>query len=106
MNTLKLPKTPLIDISAKKQRSLAKKYFSIPAKYLPYFPCIPQDLQESDDEQEAGSETRAQKAKKISRVANGVVPPVLKKKVGRPTKNQVMATNQPSILTFFSNKGA
>jgi hypothetical protein len=93
MDTLKLLKTPLNELTVKKLRSLAKKYFSISAKYLPYYPCIPLDLQESDDEQEAGSETRAQKAKKkVSRVANGVVPPV-QKKMGRPKKNVVMATN-------------
>ena len=102
MNTLKLPKTPLIELTTKKLRSLAKKYFSIPVKYLPYFPCITQDLQESDNEEEAGSDTRSKKLKKkISRMANGVVPPV-KKKVGRPKKNVVMAINQPSILRVFS----
>ncbi|OAE22252.1 hypothetical protein AXG93_412s1420 [Marchantia polymorpha subsp. ruderalis] len=61
---------------------------------------------ESDDEQEASSETRAQKAKKkISRVANGMVPPV-QKKVGRPKKNLVMVANQPSILTLFIKKSS
>lgn len=78
-----------------------KEVFFIAAKHLPYFPSIPLDLQESD-EQEAGSDTHAQKAKKkFSRLANRV-----HKKVGRPKKNVVMGSNQPYILTLLIKKGS
>ncbi|EGZ13895.1 hypothetical protein PHYSODRAFT_514381 [Phytophthora sojae] len=91
--SVQLPRHQTMELSEKKQKSLAAKYFSIPKKYLDYYPAVPEAIlnaPESADEDADHSTTERATAKC---------------RPGRPKKKKTkLKANQPSILQFFSAK--
>lgn len=103
MLRMKLPKHQGVKLKKSKLASLAKKFFSIPSKYLSYYPNLTAQLKELEDRETlpgiAGSKSKRgiEDARRY----------VKRRRVGRPKKeNKPISTvvNTPSILTFFSKR--
>jgi hypothetical protein len=94
MKDVRLDRHPLLELTLKKRKSLALKYFSIPREYLSYYPKLP------EDNTAEGAEHGAVESGVKRKLAVGVKPKA-KKAVGRPRKLQTVESNQPSILTFL-----
>jgi hypothetical protein len=95
MNNVRLAKLPMKELSEKKTKSLASKYFSIPQEHLNYYPSVPEAVLN------APSATRAETASKHSRQRGEQG----KRGPGRPKKAKPkLKANQPSILQFFCSK--
>ena len=115
------------ELTAKKLKSLSKKYFSIPPDKLAYYPNVSEAIleaagSESDDEEEAGHQNRdpqrnasspappVTRRKELVRkrkvIAVGVNAPKMPAKLGRPKKNKgPILPGQKSILSFFGAEG-
>ena len=100
MLRLKLPKHQGVILKKSKLDSLAKKFFSIPSKYLSYYPSLTAQLKEL--------EKRATLPGSVgSKRKNGMDDNkglVKRRRVGRPKKEVLPIASvggTPSILTFF-----
>ena len=81
-----------------KLKSLARKYFSIPAKYLWYYP---EGLEKLAQELEP-EDTLITKKKRAVPDMRASAKSKKKRKVGRPKKIPIYDGTTPSILTFFN----
>ena len=116
MNNIMLPRHGGKQLTSKKLKSLAKKYFSIPADKLSYYPAVSEEIMEAPSDSEGGDEDRngdsqaatsARPATTRARkqvVAVGVRPPKMPARLGRPKKNKTLPNGQKSILSFFKKK--
>ena len=90
---LTLPLHPVKALSAKKLKSLAKKYFSIPVKYLKYYPRIEKEAEEVSENKNNGS--------KRSRKSVSEVLPKAKRRVGKPKKAPIIIHGLQSVTKYF-----
>ncbi|GMF50316.1 unnamed protein product [Phytophthora fragariaefolia] len=91
--SVQLPRHQTKELSEKKQKSLAAKYFSIPQKYLDYYPADPEAILNAPEiaDEDAGRSTTDR--------------PIAKRRPGRPKKKKTnLKASQPSILQFFAAK--
>ena len=115
MSNVQLPKHPGKDLKEKKLISLAKKYGSIPADKISYYPAPTAEILAKLEEQkqiDSDEETIVQIAQRHKRhkgasekTKAGNLHPIFKekKKVGRP-KNATSGAGVPTILQFFQLK--
>lgn len=95
MMNLTLLKHPGRVLPIDKLKSLAKKYFSIPVKYRPFYPAVlPKEAKKLAREREL----KVKKRKKVSSVAGERK---VKRKVGRPKLIPPVVTGIQSIASFF-----
>ena len=85
-----LPLHPGKSLKLTKLKSLAKKYFSIPQKFLKYYPEVPVD-----------EKKKKNKGVKRERGSDGVTAPKAKRRVGRPKKAPVKIPGLQSVTKFF-----
>lgn len=100
INTLRLPRHLGIPLTAKKILSISKKYFSIPACYVSYFPdavgVVCSDEEPDCEEMQATQKRVKKKVIKAPQQAVGARQP------GRPKKVVPPLANQKSIMGFFA----
>lgn len=116
VDNIVLPRHAGKELTAKKLKSLSKKYFSTPPEKLNYYPNVSEDIMDapsSDDEKNGDStprqetttrSTRSKKKKKKVPVAVGVNAPKMPARLGRQKKKLSELPGQRSILSFFAKK--
>ena len=97
LQDLTLPVNPGRELTKAKLKSLAKKYFSIPKRFLKYYPEVVLT------EEEKKSVESKQKKRAIKRIAKGgrQTTVVKKRRVGRPRKPVEIVPGIQSITKFF-----
>ena len=95
MSDLTLPVHPGRVLKKLKLKSLAKKYFSIPDEYLPFYPAVSAKIKASL--LEAGLKKKLKRQVK----KGGEVRESKKRRVGRPKKALVPVKGLQSITKFF-----
>ncbi|GMF38479.1 unnamed protein product [Phytophthora fragariaefolia] len=91
--SVQLPRHQTKELSEKKQKSLAAKYFSIPKKYLDYYPAVPEAILNAPEIADANADRYTTDR------------PTAKRRPGRPTNKKTnLKASQPSILQFFATK--
>lgn len=95
-------------LTAKKLKSLAKKYFSIPPEIRSYYPDLPENDVESEGEPGDDGAVQASKNPKKRKKAKDTeteldIVAVGNRKPGRPKSAKTMDPGQQSIYKFFQN---
>ena len=109
MVDLTLPKNPGRTLSIDKLKSLSKKYFSIPAQYLKYYPVYVPEKKKQRDEDDAKKKTWVKKLKKARVLSKkrmrkkDETEPKIKRRVGRPRIEPKVCTGVQSITKYFRN---
>ena len=91
---IKLPVHTGNKLSLDKLKSLSKKYFSIPAKYLDYYPKYVKPIKKGKIEQASKSKKRQLNSKPDAKRK-------IKRSVGRPKKALVAVPGLQSVTKFF-----
>ena len=92
-NDLTLPTHPGNALSEKKLSSLSEKYFSIPAKYLIYYPKSEAIIAKVMNKGKTGIKQKRKRESDVSRK--------VKRRVGRPKKVPVKIPGLQSVTKFF-----
>ena len=93
MRDLTLPAHPGLKLTETKLKSLSRKYFSIPKKYLDYYPEYKGIVKSIDDPPAKLNRKRKRDSDNPNKK--------LRRKVGRPKKLPVILTGVKSITKYF-----
>ena len=96
MQNVTLPNATPKEMTAKKLKSLAKKYCTIPVEYRSYYPDVTNvDVGPSDEEEQAPAVPVIKKRPKRKAMAQGAAKP-------KRSKKHAIAKGTRSIMSFFS----